>query len=118
MVPGPDARRSDHARKEWAGECSSQSSVRQRSDSKTVTTNHSTQNDEQVVNERTERGKQKEPMRQQHGRNNATDVEENLRRQQNPGQADAQVDLVGRESFHEPAHELWREDLRGDRAYD
>ena len=69
---------------------------------------------EQVVDQRSERGKQKQAMREQNCRNYAAHIKENLCRKQDACEMNAELNLIGRESFHEPAHELRGEDFRDD----
>ena len=78
--------------------------------------NHSSGNDEHVVKQRPECRQKKQPVREQDGGDDASDVKEDLCRQQNAGQMDGQVDLRGRETAKHPAHELRREDFSEDGA--
>ena len=79
---------------------------------------NSAENDEYVVDQRSERGEQKQPVREQDGGHDSANVEENLRGQKNAREMNAKVDLIRLEVFDEPAHELGRVDFREDRAHD
>ena len=59
---------------------------------------HASQNNEHVVNQRPERREKKQPvLGEQHRRDHTADIEEDLRREQDSCQMDAQLDLIGRE---------------------
>ena len=66
-------------------------------------TDDSTKNDEDVVEQRSKGGKQKEPVREQHGGDHASDIEEDLRGQQDAGETDCEVELVSGETVEHPA---------------
>ena len=66
-------------------------------------TDDSTENDEDVVQQRSEGGKQKEPVREKDGGDNASDIKEDLRGQQDACEADCEVELVSSEAVEHPA---------------
>ena len=113
-----DADRSDHAGQKRPDYGSRQRAVGQRGDPETGASNHSPGNDQQVIEQRPEGGKQKQPVREQNGGDNSSDVKEDLRRQQNAGQMDGQVHLRGGKAVKHPAHKLRREDFSNDRPHD
>src|SRR5579871_4849119 len=78
----------------------------------------SADDNKKVVNKRPKRRKQKQPMRKQDRRYHTTDIEENLRWEQDPRQVNAEIDLVRGKSLHEPADELRSEYLRDDCPHD
>src|SRR5579885_1228045 len=76
-----------------------------------MSADHAAENDEQVVDQRAEGGEQKEPVREEDGGDDSSDIKEDLGRQENASEMDAEVDLVGREILYVPVQELRGEDL-------
>ena len=117
-VAGADARRADHAGQERSRNASRQRAIGQRGNPEMPSANHSSSDDEHVVEQRPECRQKKQPVREQDCRDDAADVKEDLCGQQNAGQMDSQVHLRGREAVKHPAHELRREDFGEDGAHD
>src|ERR1700733_4304112 len=73
---------------------------------------HSSGNDEHVIEQRSEGGEEKQTVREQDGGDHSANVKENLCRQQNAGEMDGEVYLCERETAKHPAHKLRRKNLR------
>ena len=117
-IAGADARGANHAGQKRAGNGSRQRAIGQRGNPEVPATNHSARDNEHVVEQRPEGRQKKQPVRKQDRGNDASNVKEDLRRQQNAGQMDGQIHLRGRETVKHPAHELRRKDFGDDRAHD
>ena len=123
LISGADTRCPQHARQKRSSNAADQSPVRQRSNPEMLASQNPARDDEHVVNQRSKCREQKQSVRQQHRRNHSAYVKENLRRQENPSEMNAKLNLLRRKppvrtrGAHKPAHKLRRKYLRQNRSY-
>ncbi len=115
-VAGPDARSSDGIDQEWAEDGAGKRSVGQGGDPQTVGEQNSADDNGDVVEQRPESRKQEQAARKQHRGHDAADVEEDLRRQQDAGEVNAEIELIGVETAEQVALDLRSEDFGEDGA--
>ena len=102
----------------WPGNAAGERAEGERRDSHLASGDNSSADDEHVVDERTECRQQEQTVREQDRRNDSANIKEDLRRQQDAREMNAEPHLLGREAVEHPAGELRREDLGQDGAGD
>ena len=76
------------------------------------------ENDEDVVEQRPKCGEKKEPMREKHGGDNASDVKEDLGGKKDARETRAERELLSREAVEHPARDLRCKNFGNDHAGD
>src|SRR5207248_8771074 len=93
-IASTNPRGPDDARQKRPGKAPNQRTIRQRLNSNVPAADHTSEDDEHVVNQWPERRKKKETVRKQYRRNHPAHVEENLCGKQNARQVHAKLNLV------------------------
>ena len=104
-------RGADSIDQENSDECSGNGTISERGNSNSAGKQKPANYDPRVIEERTQRGQQKHPAREQNGRNNSAHVKKQLRRQENASEVHTQIKLCGRELAEHQTVKLRCEDL-------
>src|SRR6185369_9062706 len=117
-VPCADPARADGVDEERSRDAAEESAIGERGDSEVAAPDDPAENDEDVVEQRPKCGEKKEPVREKHGGDNASDVKEDLGGKKDARETRAERELLSREAVEHPARDLRCKDFGNDHAGD